>query len=201
MKALADVHLQKESYERFKRGGLTDKGIVGGARYFKRAGGDINEYSKTFEETDKRFPANDQGAHARAVDGYFKSVGGEKAPTPVEEEAAKREFNKKTDEIGERNPAAKKHIEREKDLIGTQKKRDQAAMVKAEADAKGNDDLLASLNSPSSVPANKVSDAKPAATTPTTAAETPATATKDGAAKPKPQTTASAAAKPKGMSV
>ncbi|MCC8978900.1 hypothetical protein [Bradyrhizobium acaciae] len=201
IKALADVHLENESYERFKRGGLSDKGIVGGARYFRRTGGDFNEYSKSYEETKKSLPAADQDAHARAVDGYFKAVGGEKPPTPVEEEAAKKEFNKKMDEIGERNPAARKHIEHEKEQLRTQKKEEKAVKAKASADTSANDDLLASINSSSPAPANKVSDAKPASATHTAAAEAPATGKKDDAAKPKPQQTASVAAKPKGMSV
>lgn len=50
-KALADdpltgLRLRQESYQRFKSIGLEDKTIVGGAHYFKRNGGDMNEASK-----------------------------------------------------------------------------------------------------------------------------------------------------------
>jgi hypothetical protein len=159
IQALADVHLQKESYERFKKGGLSEKGIVGGARWSKRTGTDYNEFSKTHEATQQALPAADQQAHSQAVEQYFKAVGSEKPPTPAEEEAAKDTFNKSMEPIKQRNPEAVQKIEREQTVLQTQLKQEKDATAKTDKkeatadvkDAKA-DAMLAALtsNSPGS---------------------------------------------------
>jgi hypothetical protein len=149
IQALADVHLQKESYERFKNGGLSDKAIVGGARWAKRTGTNYNEFSKTYDATHQALPESDQKAHSQAVEQYFKAVGSEKPPTPAEEEAAKDTLNKAMEPIKQRNPQAAPKIEREQKELKTVK---EGRAVIANADKKEekastkeakNDDLAA----------------------------------------------------------
>ena len=150
IQALADVHLQKESYERFKNGGLSDKAIVGGARWAKRTGTNYNEFSKTYDATHQALPESDQKAHSQAVEQFFKAVGSEKPPTPAEEEAAKDTLNKAMEPIKQRNPQAAPKIEREQKELKTVKQQEQAAVKKADVkeekastkEAK-NDDLAA----------------------------------------------------------
>ncbi len=134
IQALADVHLQKESYERFKQGGLTDKGIVHGARWAKRNGIDFNQYSRTYESTQTLLAPADQQANSQAVERFFKVMGEENAPTPAQEEAAKTEFNQSMEQIKGRNrnnPAALKAIEDQQKAMKTLKKEDRAATVRA----------------------------------------------------------------------
>jgi hypothetical protein len=152
IQALADVHLQKESYERFKNGGLSDKAIVGGARWAKRTGTDYNEASKTYEAVQQALPAADQQAHSRAVEQYFKTVGTDKPPTPAVEQAAKDTFNKAVEPIKQRNPQATEQIEREQKVLKTLKQEERTVTAnvdnkEATADAKDAraDALLAAL--------------------------------------------------------
>jgi hypothetical protein len=182
IQALADVHLQKESYDRFKNGGLSDKAIVGGARWAKRTGTDYNEASKTYEAVQQALPAADQQAHSRAVEQYFKTVGTEKPPTSAEEQAAKDTFNKAVEPIKQRNPQAVPQIEREQKELKTVKQQERAATANAdskEGQAKaaksGNDDLMASLNAPA-----------PATASPTTTTEGAAKPVENKHGKPKP---------------
>jgi hypothetical protein len=132
IQALADVHLQKESYERFKNGGLSDKTIMGGARWAKRTGTDYNEASKTYDAVQQALPAADQHAHSRAVEQYFKAVGTEKPRTPAEEQAAKDTFNKAVEPIKQRNPQAVPQIEREQKELKTLKQEEYATKVTAD---------------------------------------------------------------------
>jgi hypothetical protein len=152
IQALADVHLQKESYERFKDGGLNDKAIVGGARWAKRTGTDYNETSRAFEATQQALPAADQKAHSQAVEQYFQVVGAGKTPTPAEEAAAKDTFNKAMEPIKQRNPQATEQIEREQKVLKTLKQEERAVTAnvdnkEATADARDAraDALLAAL--------------------------------------------------------
>jgi hypothetical protein len=188
IQALADVHLQKESYQRFKDGGLSDKGIVGGARWAKRTGTDYNETSKAFDATQQALPAADQKAHSQALEQYFRATGSEKPPTPAEEEAAKDRFNKAMEPIKQRNPHCAPQIEREQEVLKTQLKQERAATAKATVAKSGNDDLMASLNAPAPAAA--------ASPTPTATAAKPAE-NKDDKAKPATRV-ASAGPKPGG---
>jgi hypothetical protein len=152
IQALADVHLQKESYQRFKNGGLSDKAIVGGARWAERTSTDYNETSRAFDATQQALPAADQKAHSQAVEQYFQVVGAGKTPTPAEEAAAKDTFNKAMEPIKQRNPQATEQIEREQKVLKTLKQEERAVTAnvdnkEATADAKDAraDALLAAL--------------------------------------------------------
>lgn len=145
IQVLADVHLQKESYERFKHGGLDDKAIVGGARWAKRIGTDYNEFSKTFDATQQALPAADQKAHSQAVEQYFKAVGSEKPPTPAEVEAANEKFNNAMEPIKQRNPHAAPQVEREQKELKTVKE-GRAVIASADKKEATADAMLAALN-------------------------------------------------------
>lgn len=146
IQALADVHLQKESYERFKNGGLGDKAVVSGARWAKRTGTDYNEFSKTFDATQQTLPAADQQAHSQAVEQLFKAVGSEKPPTPAEVDAANDTFNKAMEPIKQRNPQAVQQIEREQQELKTVKE-GRAVIASADKKEATADAMLAALNS------------------------------------------------------
>jgi hypothetical protein len=132
IQALADVHLRQDSYDRFRRGGLSPRGIVAGARWARRTGTDYNDFSKDFESTQHSLPPADQQEHTKAVEQYFKVVGTEKKPTPADEETAKKEFNDKMEGIKKRNPHAAPQIEHEQKVLKTQQKKEHVATAKAE---------------------------------------------------------------------
>jgi hypothetical protein len=173
IKALADVQLRQDSYERFRHGGLAPKDIVEGARWAKKNGIDYNEASRAYEGTHQQLNEADKREHGKAVQGLFNS---HSAP-PAEQEAAKKEFNEKMDGIKKRNPSAAPQIEHEQKVLKTQQRQERAATIKAKAATSENDDLLASLNAPTAS-----ASAAPASTTQTA----PAQVAQASAAKPEP---------------
>lgn len=135
MQALADVHLHKDSYERFRNGGLTAKTVVEGARYAKKLGIDLNQASRDYEATHNQLNEADKREHNHAVDGLYRSHNAPQA----EQERAKKEFNEKMDGLKKRNPNAAPQIEQEKKTLKTAQQQEQAATTTANnKDAKAN---------------------------------------------------------------
>ena len=131
IQALADVHLRQDSYERFKNGGLGVKAIVAGARYAKKHHIDYNEASKAYEDTHQSLAPADQKVHSEAITKFNESAGRPNA-TPADEETAKKELNKKMDELKDRNPSAKQKIEHEQKVLKTVKEQEHAVTANTE---------------------------------------------------------------------
>lgn len=223
IRALADVNLQKESYDRFHRGGLGARDIVEGARWSKRNNVDMNEASRAYESTHQRLDETGKKEHSNAVRELFNSHRG----TPAEQEQAKRNFNERMEGLKKSNPGAAPHIDNEMRTLRTQQRAEARATSELKAARSETDDLLAiatsSTSSPTStttestaparheasattrtasaVPARETAPATTATTAPATtppATPTP-TAAAENTAQAKTRTASVAAPKPSGM--